>query len=130
MKIIIIILIVLCVCGCSTDNKNMDLDNTVNADIITTEEVFNLIDSTDIVIIDVREEYEYKVSHIKNSYNIPLNKLDSIDDYGFSKDMKIIVYCQSGRRSEMAASKLISMGYTNVFDMSGIDSWEYELVTE
>ena len=97
--------------------------------VITTEEVFNLIDSKDVVIIDVREEYEYKESHIKNAYNISLNNLDSIDNYDFSKDMKIIVYCQSGRRSKMALEKLINMGYTNVYDMSGIDSWEYELVS-
>lgn len=128
MKKIIVVLIILCICGCSNNSKKVD--DSTQSNNISTEEVFNLIDSTDVAIIDVREEYEYKVSHIKNSYNIPLNNLDSIDDYGLSKDMKIIVYCQSGRRSEMALEKLTDMGYTNVYDMSGIDSWEYELVAE
>lgn len=116
---------VICICGCSNNQKT--IEDSFDVNIISTEEVYSLIDSKDVVIIDVREDYEYKNYHIKNSYNIPLGKLDSIDDYGFSKDKKLIVYCQSGRRSNMALEELINMGYTNVYDMGGIDSWEYEL---
>lgn len=112
--------------GCSDKEKEInDVDNK-----ITTEEVYKLIDDTEIVIVDVRESYEYNYSHIKNAINVPLGDIETFDDLGFEKDKKIVVYCQSGRRSEMALEKLIDMGYTNVFDMSGIDSWDYELVSE
>ena len=127
MKKLILILIILCICGCT--NHNQIGDNTYNHSI-TGEEVFHLIDSTDVIIVDVRESYEYKNGHIKNAYNIPLAKLDSISDFDFSKKQKIIVYCQSGNRSKMALEKLSDMGYINVYDMGGIQSWEYELITE
>lgn len=127
MKKLILILIILCICGCA-NHKQVD-NNTYNHSI-TSEEVFQLVDSKDVIIVDVRESYEYRNGHIKNAYNIPLSKLDSIGDFGFSKDKKIIVYCQSGNRSKMALEKLLDMGYTNVFDMGGIQSWEYELIKE
>ena len=41
------------------------------------------------------------------------------------KDQKILVYCRSGNRSQMAASELISMGYTQVYDFGGIIDWPY-----
>ena len=127
MKKLILILIILCICGCA-NHKQVD-NNTYNHSI-TSEEEFQLVDSKDVIIVDVRESYEYRNGHIKNAYNISLGKLDSIGDFGFSKDKKIIVYCQSGNRSKMALEKLSDMGYTNVFDMGGIQSWEYELIKE
>ena len=41
------------------------------------------------------------------------------------KDQKILVYCRSGNRSQMAAAELISMGYTQVYDFGGIIDWPY-----
>lgn len=127
MKKLLLIFIILCICGC-TNHKQVD--DSIYNHRITSEEVFRLVDSTDVIIVDVRESYEYNNGHIKNAYNIPLNNLDSIDDFKFSKNQKIIVYCQSGNRSKMALEKLSDMGYTNVYDMGGIQSWEYELITE
>lgn len=118
---------VICICGCS-DNKKENYNNKFNS--ITTEEVFNLIDSERVAIIDVRESYEYKSGHIRGAYNIPLSKIETIINYSFANNQKIVVYCQSGNRSKMALAKLLDMGYTNVYDMSGIDSWKYELVEE
>ena len=43
------------------------------------------------------------------------------------KNAAIIVYCRTGRRSEIAAKALIGMGYTNVADMGGISDWKYGL---
>jgi phage shock protein E len=44
------------------------------------------------------------------------------------KDAKILVYCRSGNRSAKAAKQLIKMGYTNVYDFGGINSWPYGTV--
>lgn len=126
MKKIFIILIVCCLflggCGNSTNKEKVD-DH-----FITTEEVNkiseNINDETDTYIVDVRTADEYSAGHIKGSVNIPL---DSIDDIDYSKSSKIIVYCRSGARSSEALSTLISMGYTNVFDMGGIINYTYEL---
>ena len=40
----------------------------------------------------------------------------------------ILVYCRSGNRSKQAAGKLAQMGYTNVVEFGGINSWAGEIV--
>ena len=92
---------------------------------ISTKEVFNKIGN--INIIDVRSKEEYNSGHIESNINIPL---DTIDNIKMNKDEYIVVYCQSGTRSKKASDTLISMGYNNVYDMGGINTWKYDLVEE
>ena len=44
------------------------------------------------------------------------------------KNQLILVYCRSGRRSKLAASELVKLGYTNVKEFGGIIDWPYETV--
>lgn len=124
-KLIILFIVVFSLCGCS---NNSNLDTGVKN--ISTQSVFSEIENRDTYIIDVREEYEYASGHIENSYNIPYSNFSLINELNLSFDSKIVVYCQSGNRSSMAARQLLEMGYTNVYDMGGINSWNYELVKE
>ena len=61
------------------------------------------------------------------SKNMPLDKISTIEDTIQDKNKKIIVYCKTGVRSKEASEKLLKMGYMNVYDMKGLNSWEYEL---
>jgi rhodanese-related sulfurtransferase len=45
------------------------------------------------------------------------------------KEAKIVVYCRSGRRSAEAAKVLKELGYKNVYDLGGINSWPYETIS-
>ena len=62
MKYIIICLLLLLV-GCDKQN-------------ISSEEAYKMMKNEDVVIIDVRENFEYKGGHLENSINIPLDDLD------------------------------------------------------
>ena len=42
----------------------------------------------------------------------------------------VLVYCRSGRRSKQAAQKLFDMGYTNLYEFGGINTWTGEIVAE
>lgn len=99
---------------------------------ISYEEVNGIIENYEnlehVYIIDVREEDEYEEGHLINSYNIPLSRLEDINNENISKDAKIIIYCRSGNRSKTAQSRLMEMGYTNVLDMGGILDWPYDVV--
>lgn len=80
-----------------------------------------------MVLLDVRTPEEYREVHIPSSKLLPLNQLKSgapklIRD----KDTAVIVYCQSGIRAASACRMLSAMGYTDVCDMGGIQSWKYE----
>ena len=82
-----------------------------------------------IILIDVRTPDEYAQVHIPNSKSLPLNKLESgISKIAKDKESEIIVYCLSGARAASACSQLSTMGYTNVSNMGGIQSWKYETV--
>lgn len=126
-KIICILLIVLFLSGCNNENKSLKQKKVLSID---TETVYSEIEDKTVYIIDVREEYEYNSGHLKNAYNVPLSNINSIDKNWIPLDSKIVVYCHSGNRSKKAADTLIKMGYSNVYDMGGITSWEYEIVSE
>ena len=80
-----------------------------------------------IVLLDVRTPEEYLESHIPKSKSLPLNQLKSkITKIVSDKNAEIIVYCLSGMRAASACSELAGMGYTNVSNMGGIQSWKYE----
>jgi len=78
----------------------------------------NLINKEDIQLIDVREEWEIPAIKKWNAINIPLNtlseNLDKID-----KQMKTIVFCQSGGRSANAISYLKEQGFNNLINLAG-----------
>ena len=92
--------------------------------MISVEEVNEIVENYEkydnVYIIDVREVDEYESGHIKNSINVPLGSLMTID---LDKNAKIIVYCRSGNRSITAKGMLESFGYTNVYDLGSIDNW-------
>jgi adenylyltransferase/sulfurtransferase len=78
--------------------------------------------SIDCLIIDIREEYEDPKLDLQNIKNVPLSQLD-----GFLKDVdanhKIILVCQHGNRSKLAADYLLKKGFVNVFHLrNGIES--------
>lgn len=129
---LVAIIITLLLTGCSDDvNREITVHKPSNVEVemISVKEVKDLVDNLDeeenVVIIDVRTVEEYKEGHIAGSINLPLDIISNID---VSKDKKIIVYCRSGRRSNLAAVELIGLGYKNVYDMGGIIDWPYDLV--
>lgn len=120
-KIWVIIGISLLILGC-----NSKIEKGVYQ-TIETKEVEKIKEEQNISIIDVRTSVEYKSGHIKNAINIPLDEISNIENRIPDKTRKIIVYCKSGGRSKEAANQLLKMGYENIYDMKGLDAWEYEL---
>jgi len=99
---------------------------------ITAQEAKALMDSGDVFIVDVREEYEYREGHIPNAILLPVSQIGpgSGESVTPDKDAVILIYCRSGNRSKTAASYFVEMGYTNVYEFGGILDWPYEIVTE
>lgn len=87
-------------------------------------------DTSDIVIVDVREEKEYKDGHIENSINISSEEIeDRIDELNDSKDKTILLYCKSGRRSADTAKILQEKGFTKVYNsIDGVSEYDFKLV--
>lgn len=77
----------------------------------------------DIVLLDVREEWEYRTVHLKDAKWIPIGELAQ-GVYTLNPYAEIIVYCHRGMRSLDAACLMQQLGFKNVKSLvGGIDEW-------
>ena len=94
---------------------------------ISPSEAKEIMDSDEnVIILDVRELYEYEEGHIKGAVLIPYTEIENRAATELpDKESVILVYCRSGRRSKIAAQTLADLGYKNVMEFGGINDWEY-----
>lgn len=71
---------------------------------------FKRLASEGALIVDVRTEAEFRQGHIRNSMNIPLDKIQSKIADLKKRNKTIITCCQSGNRSGVAEGMLRSAG--------------------
>ena len=69
-------------------------------------------------IVDVCDEREYELSHIKDAIYIPLSQLRLRTDE-LAEAKPIYLHCRSGQRSYNAALILKNLGFNNVYNVSG-----------
>jgi rhodanese-related sulfurtransferase len=94
-----------------------------------------------LLIVDIREPYEFEVAHIKNSINVPRGILETACEYEYeetipelasARDQDIVLVCRSGNRSVMAAAVMQELGFQKVRSLqTGLRGWndaEQELV--
>ena len=124
-RLIIGFLIVILLSGCAATQE----ENKIMYNKITAEEAKEMIDTQEVIILDVRTQEEFKEKHIEGALLIPDYELANVAKSKLpDKNKKILVYCRSGNRSKSAARLLIDMGYTDVYDFGGIINWPYETV--
>jgi rhodanese-related sulfurtransferase len=63
------------------------------------------------IVIDVRTKTEWDDGHRPEAIHLPY---DHINEYTGDKDKKIILYCATCRRANIAKQKLLEMGYTDI----------------
>ena len=98
---------------------------------ITAGQAYEMMNTQEVVIVDVRTQSEYDEGHIQNAVLIPNETIGSEPPTNLpDKNAIILVYCRSGRRSEEAARKLVNLGYVSVYDFGGINDWTYGTVTD
>src|SRR5688572_18385892 len=72
------------------------------------------------VLIDVREQDEFRASHLPGAWGIGRGILEyHIADEVPDTEREIVLYCRGGNRSALAADSLRQMGYENVYSMKG-----------
>lgn len=72
----------------------------------------------DGLLIDVREEAEYRAGHIPKAVNMPLSRFAGRLDQ-IPKDKPVFLYCQSGMRSKTAARRLAKSGHKEIYNLRG-----------
>lgn len=69
------------------------------------------------LVVDVRTPAEYTQGHLPNAINIPYDQLrQRIAELGEDRTRAIVLYCRTGRRSEIARQTLRELGFTKVFN--------------
>lgn len=124
MKRILFLLfsLLLLLTGCSGNTTDSSYQQ------ITQEEAKEMMDTQNVVILDVREQNEYDGGHIPGAVLLPVGSIDeaAAAEVIPDKDSTVLVYCRSGNRSKTASSKLAELGYTNIYEFGGINTWPYE----
>ena len=111
------------------ENKNM-MANIKTYKQISQEEAKEMMKKDDgHIIVDVRRQDEYDNGHIVGAILIPNESIGTSQPEQL-KDLNqiILVYCRTGNRSKQAAQKLADMGYTNVYEFGGINTWDGDVV--
>jgi len=83
------------------------------------------------IIVDVRRQDEYDAGHIPGAVLIPNESIGAEQPEELPDlDQMILIYCRSGNRSKQAAQKLADMGYRNVYEFGGINTWDGGIETK
>ena len=87
---------------------------------IDTQTAASKIESSQVVVLDVREPDEYEQGSLPKVVHIARGHLEAqVETKIVDKSVPIIVYCAGGVRSAFAAKTLQELGYTNVVSMAG-----------
>lgn len=104
---------------------------TTSFTTLTSAQLATMLKQKDFFFANVHIPYE---GEIKNTDAfIPYDKIaDNLDKLPADKNAKIVLYCRSGRMSEIAARELSQLGYTQISHLSGgMIDWKkdgYEII--
>lgn len=117
-----IYLIVMClsfIFGCQAKNGFTSVDAKTFAVEIAKPQV---------QLVDVRTAEEYQQGHIPAAVNIDVNSPDFDSRIAeLDKGRSVALYCRSGRRSKIAAARVVELGFKVVELDGGVLSWQGEL---
>lgn len=74
------------------------------------------------IIIDIRDNYSYNLSHIKNAINIPYYNLLNNYSHYLNKENNYYLYCDEGKQSREISTHLNSLGYKTKSIEGGLNS--------
>ncbi len=87
-----------------------------------------------LLIVDVREPYEFDAMHIEGSINVPRGVLESACEWDYeeteprlvqARDRDVVIVCRSGHRSLLAGANLRLLGFNRVFSLkTGLRGWK------
>jgi len=97
---------------------------------ITVQELKERLDKgEELVLIDVREPYEWEVQHLDGVHKIALGSLPkSLDELQPLKDQEVVMICRSGNRSGRATQFLRQQGFDHARNLKGgMKAWKQHI---
>lgn len=123
VSVIAALVFLLAISGCSVPEEGSDYMN------ISQKKAKEMMENLEeFVLLDARSEEEFFEGHIPGAIVIPHEEvLERAEAEIPEKDIPVFVYCRSGNRSKVAAEALVSLGYSEVYEFGGINTWPYEI---
>ncbi|MDF2457174.1 MAG: molybdopterin biosynthesis protein MoeB [Cytophagaceae bacterium] len=109
-------------------NYDFSCETTVLQDVIQVTELKSLLDQqADLLLLDVREQYEYDLCRLEGALLIPMNTVPHhLQD--LPKNKNIVVYCHHGMRSASIVNFLKANGFEKISNLEGgIHAWSMEV---
>lgn len=82
---------------------------------LSLEETMNIFNNQKALLIDVRTPEEYKANHLANAINIPFYNIENLTNEIKNKNEILLLYCKTGKRSNIAKEILMQNGFRNVY---------------
>jgi UPF0176 protein len=90
---------------------------------VSPQELEKIKDDKDVILLDVRSNYEHKVGKFKNALTLDIGHFREfkaqIPQLAPYKDKKIVTYCTGGIKCEKASAYLLEQGFKNVYQLHG-----------
>ncbi len=121
---LIALFIVACGSQTASDAPVADVDVATLPDTIDVNTANALRGRDDVVLIDVREQWEYDEGHIPGVELIPINEVPARMSE-IPTDKMVVLTCRTGNRSGQVFDFLTQNGFDNVHNMEGgIVAWQ------
>jgi len=125
---IFILFVAVLLAGCQTKSVTGETVAAVGGSYqnITPAELNMMLKTKDFVFVNVHIPFAGNIAG--TDLSIPYDQISSSENLSqlpTDKSAKILLYCRSGRMSAIAAEELVSLGYTNIWNLDGgMDTWE------
>ena len=91
---------------------------------MNTISIYELKKISSPIIIDIRDNYSYSISHVKNAINIPYYNLLNNYSHYLNKKKRYYLYCEEGKRSLEISKRLNAFGYDTLSITGGFISFK------
>ena len=125
-KLLLILLTAIVVVGCQSKPITGETVSATNGSYqnITPTELQTMLNDKDFVLVNVHIPFAGNLHG--TDLSIPYDEIQqNLAQLPTDKSAKIVLYCSSGRMSQIAAEKLVSLGYTNIWNLDGgMAAWQ------